>query len=95
MRYSACIEMLFPEQEFVERIYSAAKAGFQEVEFWLWQGKDLTGIREALDETGLSVGIFQGNTEGRMTDPADHGLYVEGVLESMKTAGYLGAKHCS
>jgi hydroxypyruvate isomerase len=92
MKYSACIEMLFRERRFADRIRAAEKAGFQAVEFWLWQNKDLAGVQKALRETGLSVGIFQGNIDGRMTDPGDHDLYVAGVRESMKTAKTLGAR---
>jgi hydroxypyruvate isomerase len=93
MKYSACIEMLFQELPFIERINAAKKAGFQAVEFWLWQNKDIAAIKKALDETGMEVGIFQGNTEGRMIDPVDHQKYVSGVKKSIETAKYLGAKH--
>ena len=92
MKYSACIEMLFQELPFLERIHAAKKAGFHAVEFWLWQNKDVKGIKKALDETGMSVGVFQGNIEGRMTDPGDHDRYVAGVRRSIETAKYLGAK---
>lgn len=93
MKYSACIEMLFQEVEFVQRIYEAKKAGFDAIEFWLWQNKDLDAIKQALAETGMEVGIFQGNTEGRMIDPADNEKYVNGVKKSIETAKQLGAKH--
>lgn len=93
MKYSACIEMLFPELPFVERIYKAKEAGFDAVEFWLWNNKDIEAIKRALDETGLELGIFQGNMEGRMIDKNDIEAYVNGVRESMKTAKYLGAKN--
>lgn len=92
MKYSACIEMLFQEHDFIRRIFAAKRAGFQAVEFWLWQNKDIQGIRNALQQTGLTVGVFQGNTEGRMTDPGDHDLYVAGVRTSIKTAQLLGAR---
>jgi hydroxypyruvate isomerase len=92
MRYSACIEMLFTQYPFADRIYKAKKAGFDCVEFWLWQPKDIGGIQKALRETGMKVGIFQGNTEGRMTDPADRDLYIAGVMKSVETAKTLGAK---
>lgn len=93
MKYSACIEMLFLEVEFVQRIYEAKKAGFDAIEFWLWQNKNLKDIRKALDQTGMEVGIFQGNTEGRMIDPADNDKYVIGVKKSIETAHYLGVKN--
>jgi len=93
MKYSACIEMLFQEAEFIQRIYEAKRAGFHAVEFWLWQNKDLDTIKKTLDETGMEIGIFQGNTDGRMIDPADNEKYIKGVKESIKIAKWLGVKH--
>jgi len=93
MKYSACIEMLFPEVPFLDRIAKAKVNGFSHVEFWLWQGKDLEAIGERLERTGLKIGVFQGNTRGRMVDPADRNLYCDGVRESLGVAKKLGAKN--
>jgi hydroxypyruvate isomerase len=93
MKYSACIEMLFQEVGFVERIYKAKEAGFQAVEFWLWEPKDIDAIKKAIDETGLEVAVFQSNMEGRMIDPRDNELYISGVKKSIETAKKLGTKH--
>lgn len=92
MKYSCCIEMIFTEFDFIERIYKAKAAGFDCVEFWCWENKNVDAIKKALDETGMEVAIFQGNLEGRMIDAKDHDKYVEGVLKSVKIAKYLGAK---
>lgn len=89
MKYSACIEMLFTEYPFVERIYRAQEAGFDAVEFWDWQSKDLNAIEKALTDTGLRVGVFQGDTAGRMTTPADQDLYLAGVMKSLEPAKRL------
>ncbi len=91
MKFSCCIEMIYTEYDFITRIYKAKEAGFDCVEFWCWQDKDLAAIKKALDDTGLKVGVFQGNLEGRMVDPADHEKYIAGVLKSIETAKYLGA----
>lgn len=92
MKLSACIEMLFQEYDFLERIYKAKQAGFIAVEFWLWQNKNLENIRKALDETELELAIFQGNIEGRMIDPKDNNLYISGVIKSIESAKKLGTK---
>jgi hydroxypyruvate isomerase len=93
MKYSACIEMLYQEMSFVERIYAAKKSGFSAVEFWLWQNKDVEAVKMALDETGLDLAVFQGNIEGRMIDPRDNELYISGVKKSLETAKKLGVKN--
>lgn len=91
MNYSCCIEMLFTEYPFAERIYRAKECGFDAVEFWTWQDKDLDAVRTALRDTGMKTGIFQGNIRGRMVDARDREEYVEDVLRSMETAKSLGA----
>lgn len=93
MKYSCCIEMIFTEFDFVERIYKAKEAGFDAVEFWCWENKDLAAVKKALDETGLELAIFQGNIEGRMIDPKDNDLYIEGVLRSVQMAKQMGTKN--
>ena len=91
MKYSCCIEMLFTEYAFIERIHRAKEAGFDCVEFWCWENRDLAAVKQALSETGLEVGVFQGNLEGRMVDPADREKYVAGVKKSVEAAKELGA----
>ncbi len=90
MKFSCCIEMIYTEYSFVERIYKAKEAGFDYVEFWCWKDKNLDEIKKALDETGMKVGVFQGNLEGRMVDKNDYEIYIKGVMESVKTAKFLG-----
>lgn len=93
MKYSACIELLFSEVEFIERFKAAKKQGFDAVEFWLWEQKDIQSIKKICNENNIKVGIFQGNTEGRMIDPKDKNKYIAGVKESLKTASELSCPH--
>jgi len=91
MKFSCCLEMIFLEVPFNERIYKAKEAGFDCIEFWLWENKDLSLLKKALDETGLTVGIFQGNIRGRLIDKIDNEVYINDVNKSVETAKYLGA----
>ncbi len=92
MYFSCCIEMLFTEYPFAERIYQAKECGFDYVEFWSWEDKDCSAIQKAISETGMKVALFQGNTEGRMVDSLDRKRYVAGVRRSVEKAKELGAK---
>lgn len=93
MKYSCCIEMLFTEYEFAERIWKAKEAGFDCVEFWCWEDKDLAAIKKTTEDAGVSIAIMQGNTEGRMVDPKDFDKYIAGVRKSIRKAKYLGVKN--
>lgn len=92
MKFSCCIELLFTELPFIDRIYRAKECGFDAVEFWSWTDKDCDEIHRALLDTGMKVGIFQGNIEGRMVDAEDRELYLQGVRRSVETAKKLGAE---
>jgi hydroxypyruvate isomerase len=85
--------MIFTEYDFVDRIFKAKEAGFDCVEFWCWEDKDIDAVKEAIDKTGLEVGIFQANIDGRMVDKKDNEKYIAGVERSVETAYRLGAKH--
>ena len=91
MKFSCCIEMLFCELPFPERVAAARDAGFEYVEFWTWKDKDLDALEAALQATGMKVSVFQGNTIARMVDPQDADEYVRGVEESLPVAKRLGA----
>ena len=86
MKYSACIELLFSEVPFVERIEMAKKSGFDAVEFWLWKTKDIELIKKECKKNDIKVSVFQGNVGGGMIDPFDNEKYIEGVEESLEKA---------
>ena len=46
---SVCIEMIFTEVPFMERIEKAAEAGFDAIEFWNWDNKDLPAVKAAVE----------------------------------------------
>jgi hydroxypyruvate isomerase len=50
-----CIEPLFPDIPFVDRIAKVASFGFKAIEFWDPVGKDLAAIRKACDAAGVKV----------------------------------------
>jgi len=86
LKYSACIELLFSEVSFIERIKMAKKSGFDAVEFWLWKTKDIELIKKECKKNDIKVSIFQGNVDGRMIDPYDNQKYIRGVKESLEKA---------
>jgi len=91
MKYSCCIEMLFTEVDFMKRFEKAKAAGFEYVEFWNWDNKDIAAIKRELDNTGLKCAAFQGNGRGRMIDKADHEVYLEDVKRGIDIAAQIGA----
>jgi hydroxypyruvate isomerase len=50
-----CIEPLFTEVPFVDRIAKVASLGFRTIEFWDPVGKDLPAIRRACEAAGVTI----------------------------------------
>lgn len=93
MKFSACIEWLFADEEpdVPGRIRAAREAGLDGVEFWRWTNKDLDGVAVALAETGLPLTGMVAEPMVPLTDPARHDEFLSGLADSVKVARRLGA----
>jgi hydroxypyruvate isomerase len=94
MRYSACIEWLFAteESDVANRVRAAKAAGLDAVEFWRFSNKDCEAIKQALDETGLTLAGILCEPIAPLTNPESHQWFLEGVRTSLAAALQLGAK---
>ena len=94
MRYSACIEWLFATEEpdVANRVRAAKAAGLDAVEFWRFSNKDRDAIKQALDETGLTLAGILCEPIAPLTNPESHQGFLEGVRTSLAAALQLGAK---
>jgi hydroxypyruvate isomerase len=94
MRYSACIEWLFATEEpdVANRVRAAKAAGLDAVEFWRFSNKDCDAIKQALDETGLTLAGILCEPIAPLTNPESHERFLEGVRTSPAAALQLGAK---
>jgi hydroxypyruvate isomerase len=91
MKSSVCIEMVFTEYPFLERIERAAEAGFDAVEFWNWDNKDLPAIKAAVDKAGLGIAAFQANLGGTLVHPDHRDSFVASIRKSLVKAQELNA----
>jgi hydroxypyruvate isomerase len=89
MRFSICLEMIYPELDFLARAERVRQAGFTAVEFWAWSDKDLVGLKR-LVEQGLQIATFSGQRKGSLVDPRDWEVYRREVQESIPVARSLG-----
>ena len=92
LKLSACIEMIYSDLPFVERIAQVGRAGLRAFEFWGWEDKDIDAIGEAKDKAGVAVASIVGSGGGDLVDPAQRGAFVQGVGKSIETAHRLGCK---
>lgn len=92
MKASVCIEMIYTEFPFLERIQIAAEQGFDAVEFWNWDNKDMPGIKKAAEDAGIEIATFQSNRGGTLINPSQRSDFIAGIKESLDMANEMGVK---
>ena len=80
MKLSLCLEMVFRDRPFLERMGEARRLGYEAVEFWDWRDKDLDGMGREARRLGLTIAAMSGNRLHSLIDPAER----EGLLEEME-----------
>ena len=93
MKASICIETIFTEHPFYERFVQAKAAGFDFVEFWSWDDKDLEKIRALCAELGLGIASFSGDKDFSLVDKSHNEKYLDYLEKSIEAAKYLGCKN--
>ena len=91
MKSSVCIEMVFTEVPFLERIEKAAKAGFDAIEFWNWDNKDLPAVKAAVEEAGIGIASFQSNLGGTLIHPEQREGFAASIAQSLEKAREVGS----
>lgn len=91
LKKCACIETLYREVPFLERIAAAAEDGFSAVEFWSWRDKDLAAVRQAAEDAGIKVAGFNGDGPFSLIDPGQKAGYLRDLTQAMDAAAAVGA----
>ena len=92
MKVSVCIEMIYTEVPFLDRIKLAAEQGFDGVEFWNWDNKDIPALKKVVEETGVEIAAFQSNRGGTLINPSHRKDFLHGIKESLDLAVELNCK---
>lgn len=86
MKSSVCIEMVYTEYPFLERIRLAAGQGYDAIEFWNWDDKDLPAIKETARRAGIKIATFQSNLGGTLIHPGHRAKFIRGIQQSLEKA---------
>lgn len=90
LKLSVCVEMLFREHDFPDRIRKVADLGINGFEFWRQENKDLEAIAKLRDDLKLTwVGMV--GTSRALTDVADNTAVLSDLQQSIALAKDL---HC-
>jgi hydroxypyruvate isomerase len=89
MRFSICVEMIYPDLDFAARAVKVRTKGFSAVEFWAWTDKDLDAFQRLAGE-GLRIATFSGQRKGSLINPQDWEVYRAEVNAAIPIAKRLG-----
>jgi hydroxypyruvate isomerase len=93
MRLSLCLETVFADLPFAERMRAASVLGYTAIEFWDWRTKDLAAIAETAVQFNLTIAAMSGNRRHALIDPdARPGLMAE-MEQTLGVAQQLNCRH--
>lgn len=64
MRKSVCIERVYTDLNFYDRIKKVSLIGYPAIEFWSWTNKGIKLLKKTIKEAKIRVAAFCGNSGG-------------------------------
>ena len=83
------LETIYPGIDFCDKIRGVHQAGFNAIEFWGWQDKNLTQVKAVCDELGVKVQAFSGTGSCSMCDRTHRKEYIDWIQRSIQAAKKL------
>lgn len=93
MKLSLCLEMLFTDRPFIERLAVASRLGYGAIEFWDWRDKDVPAVADAAAQHGLTVAAISGNRQHALIDRDARAGLIEEVKQVFAAARRLNCRH--
>lgn len=92
LNLSVCIETLYTELPFLERIKAVKSDGFSHIEFWSWENKDLEAIKNVCRDIDMKIKTFNGDSSYSLIDPTHKKDYLTYLEKSILVAKEINAK---
>lgn len=92
IRLSACIEMIFTEVPFLDRIAKVSEIGLPAFEFWGWGSKDIDDVERRKRRYGLEIAAFGVDPSVSLVDRDTMGSFLKAVEGSIEIAHELDCK---
>lgn len=83
------IETIYGDLDICEKIHKVSAAGFQAVEFWGWDGRDVEQIQRTCQECGVKVQAFSGTNKWSLCDRVHRREYMDWIFKSIEVAKKL------
>ncbi len=92
MKLSLCLEMLFTDRPFIERLSVASRLGYRAIEFWDWRDKNLSVLADTAARLGLTVAAMSGNRQHALIDPDARAELIEEMDQVFRAAAKLNCR---
>ena len=92
MKYSVNIEVIYKEMPFAERFAAAKRDGFDYVEIWDWDSKDLDELVTLCQKHEVKISCMGGDGPISLCDPAHGDEYLAYLRKSLQVAQQVGCK---
>lgn len=92
MKFSVNIEVIYKELPFAERFAAAKRDGFDYVEIWGWDSKDLDELICLCKENEIEISCMGGDGPISLCDPAHEQEYIAYIEKSLAVAQKVGCK---
>ncbi len=86
MQTALCIETIFKEFPFEERFSLTKASGFDYVEFWTWEDKDIEKVKQLCIKSGVKIAAFSGDQDFSLVDEREREQYINFVKKSIEVA---------
>ncbi|MFQ5864472.1 MAG: TIM barrel protein [bacterium] len=90
MKFAFCLEMLYTELPFIERLAAAKKDGIEAIEIWDWRDKDSSALLQQMQRLNISLSNMSGNRRFGMIDPDGRTCFLQELAEAAAFAAGLG-----
>lgn len=92
MDFSVNIEVIYKELPFAERFAAAKRDGFDYVEIWDWDSKDIDELCRLCRENEIEISCMGGDGPISLCDPAHEKEYLDYIRQSLTVARKVGCK---
>src|SRR4030042_6483739 len=93
MRPPLCLETVFTDRPFVERMQEASALGYSAIEFWDWRTKELMAIKESAAQLNLTIAAMSGNRKHALIDPEARPSLMAEMEQAFTAARQLRCHH--
>lgn len=91
LRCSVCIDMLFREVPFLDRLDRVVATGARAYEFWRWHEKDIPAVAARARDLGLSCAAIMAGRGESLVDATLRATFLESLRGGVAAAHELGA----